>query len=37
MMHWNDAGQITSFKVMIRPVKGLHALMPLMAAQLGQS
>ncbi|MDV3207914.1 MAG: nuclear transport factor 2 family protein [Rhodococcus ruber] len=37
MMHWNDAGQITSFKVMIRPVKGLQALMPLMAAQLGHS
>ncbi|MCQ4121606.1 nuclear transport factor 2 family protein [Rhodococcus tibetensis] len=37
IMHWNDNDQITSFKVMVRPVKGLQALIPLMAAQLSQS
>ncbi|BAH52073.1 nuclear transport factor 2 family protein [Rhodococcus opacus] len=37
LIHWNDRDQITSFKVMVRPVKGLQALIPLMAAQLSQS
>jgi hypothetical protein len=31
---WNEAGRITSFKVMIRPIKALHAVMPLMATAL---
>ncbi|MEU2001370.1 nuclear transport factor 2 family protein [Rhodococcus sp. NPDC019627] len=37
VVHWNDNDQITSFTVMVRPVKGLQALIPLMAAQLSQS
>ncbi|MBC2641311.1 MULTISPECIES: nuclear transport factor 2 family protein [unclassified Rhodococcus (in: high G+C Gram-positive bacteria)] len=37
LIHWNDRDQITSFKVMIRPVKGLQALIPRMAAQLPQT
>lgn len=37
MIHWNDAGQITSVKVMVRPLKGLQALMPKMAERLAQS
>ncbi|EKT83257.1 hypothetical protein WSS_A08249 [Rhodococcus opacus M213] len=37
LFHWNEGDQITSFKVMVRPVKGLQALIPLMAAQLSQS
>lgn len=36
MIHWNDAGQITSVKVMVRPLKGLQALMPKMAELLSQ-
>lgn len=24
MIHWNDAGQITSFKVMVRPLKAIN-------------
>ncbi len=31
---WNAEGRITSFKVMIRPMKGLNAVVPLMAAAL---
>jgi hypothetical protein len=31
---WNDAGRITRFKVMVRPVKALQTLMPLMAREL---
>lgn len=27
MIRWNDAGQVTHFKVMVRPFKGLTALM----------
>lgn len=34
IIHWNDADKITSFRVMIRPVKGLQAVMPAMAAVL---
>ncbi|MEE2030753.1 nuclear transport factor 2 family protein [Rhodococcus chondri] len=31
---WDHRDRIISFKVMVRPIKGLQALMPLMAAQL---
>ena len=31
---WGDDGRITSFKVMVRPVKGLQTLIPAMAARL---
>jgi hypothetical protein len=34
MIRWNDAGLITGFKVMVRPVKALQTLMPLMAREL---
>ena len=34
MIWWNDSGQITRFKVMVRPIKALQALMPLMAREL---
>lgn len=34
IIHWNAADKITSFRVMIRPVKGLQAVMPAMAAVL---
>ena len=37
MIHWNDEGKITSFKVMIRPLKGLQAVIPRMAELLGQA
>ena len=37
MIHWNDAEQITSVKVMVRPLKGLQALMPKMAELLAPS
>lgn len=33
---WNDDGLITSFKVMIRPMKALNAVVPLMAAALSR-
>jgi hypothetical protein len=36
MVDWNDAGQITRFKVMVRPYKALQALMTLMAAELAR-
>jgi len=35
LIWWNAAGQITLFKVMIRPLRAINALMPLMAAELG--
>ena len=35
MIHWNEDGKIVSFKVMVRPFKGLQAVMTQMAAQLG--
>jgi Glyoxalase-like domain len=34
MIEWNAAGRIVRFKVMVRPIKALQTLMPLMAAQL---
>jgi hypothetical protein len=34
IVHWNDDDEIVSFKVMIRPFKGLQAIMPKMAALL---
>jgi hypothetical protein len=34
MVHWNDADKIVSVKVMVRPLKGLQALMPKMAELL---
>ncbi|MGX7729147.1 nuclear transport factor 2 family protein [Rhodococcus sp. 2H158] len=37
LIRWDDRGRIISFKVMARPLKGLQALIPLMAARLGQS
>ena len=37
MIAWNDAGKITSFKVMVRPLKGLQSLIPRMAQLLTES
>lgn len=34
IIHWNDQDKITNFRVMIRPVKALQAVMPAMAAVL---
>lgn len=34
MIHWNEAGQITLFKVMVRPLRGLNMLIPLMGEEL---
>jgi hypothetical protein len=34
MITWGDDGRITEFAVMVRPVKALHKLMELMAAEL---
>jgi hypothetical protein len=34
MIHWNDDDKIVSVKVMVRPLKGLQALMPKMAELL---
>jgi hypothetical protein len=34
MIGWNATGQITKFKVMLRPVKALQAVVPLMAQAL---
>ena len=31
---WNEGGLITEFKVMVRPMKALNAVVPLMAAAL---
>ncbi len=36
MMHWNAAGQIDDFKVMIRPLKAINLLHRLMAQMLEQ-
>jgi hypothetical protein len=36
MIHWNDADQIVSFKVMLRPLKALQAIIPAMAELLQQ-
>ncbi len=37
MIHWNDAEKIVAVKVMVRPMKGLQALMPKMAELLAPS
>lgn len=37
MIHWNDADKIVAVKVMVRPLKGLQALMPKMAELLAPS
>jgi hypothetical protein len=37
MIHWDAADRIVRFKVMVRPVKALLALMPLMAKELQAS
>lgn len=34
LIHWNDEGLITLFKVMIRPLKGLNTVIPMMGKQL---
>ena len=34
MIWWNDEGLITRFKVMVRPMKGLNTLVPIMAKLL---
>ena len=34
MIWWNEAGQITRFKVMVRPLKALNALVARMAEEL---
>ena len=34
MIHWNDQGQITEFKVMVRPLKAINLLQQKMAAML---
>ncbi|OBK79317.1 nuclear transport factor 2 family protein [Mycobacterium sp. 1274761.0] len=34
MIHWNDDNKIVAVKVMVRPLKGLQALMPKMAELL---
>jgi len=36
MIHWNDDEQIVSFKVMLRPLKALQAIIPAMAELLQQ-
>ena len=35
MLRWDDHGRITEFTVMVRPLRGLQALIERMAAQLG--
>jgi ketosteroid isomerase-like protein len=37
MINWNDDGKITSFKVMLRPIKALQAVIPEMGRLLQQS
>ena len=37
MITWGEDGRITEFAVMVRPVKALHTLMELMAAELFRS
>lgn len=36
IIHWNDEGRITHFKVMVRPIKALNRLIEAMAAALQQ-
>ena len=37
VIHWNDDDEIVEFKVMLRPLKALQAVMAAMAAQLQNS
>jgi hypothetical protein len=34
MLQWNDAGRLTEFTVMVRPIRGLEKLIEKMAAEL---
>ncbi|WP_245876378.1 hypothetical protein [Caldimonas caldifontis] len=34
IIRWNEAGQITEFKVMLRPLKAIHLIHERMAAML---
>jgi hypothetical protein len=34
IIHWNDAGKITDFKVMVRPLKAMDVVRNQMAAML---
>ena len=36
LIRWDDAGRIVEFTVLVRPLKGLHALMEQMVAALGR-
>ena len=36
MITWNDAGQITHFKVMVRPLKAMNMLHQMMGSQLAK-
>ncbi|KQT32429.1 polyketide cyclase [Sphingomonas sp. Leaf412] len=36
IIHWRDDGLISRFKVMVRPMKGLNAVVPLMGAVLAK-
>jgi hypothetical protein len=36
MLHWNDEGRVTDFKVMVRPLKAVNHLHQLMARMLEQ-
>ena len=36
ILHWDADGLLTTFKVMIRPMKALNAVVPLMAAALSR-
>jgi hypothetical protein len=36
IIHWGDDDRITRFKVMVRPMKALHAVIPLMAERLAR-
>ena len=37
MIHWDEAGKITHFKVMVRPLKAVNHLHQLMAARLSSA
>jgi predicted aconitase len=37
ILHWDDDDRITRFKVMIRPMKALNTVIPLMAERLSRS
>lgn len=36
MLRWNESGRLTGFTVMVRPMKGLQALVGAMAAELSR-